>query len=459
MNKLFLCFLSLTLCTIGSFALAAGSATFSLGSPGKSVEVGQQFSIPVNINPGGSAVDTARVQISYSGPVTANSFALTGRLTSASPGNGINAGAGTISWGAFTVDSAITNPGGFGRITFTANAVGEATIRVLSSSKLISNGEEVGNPGGFGSTTVRIVPSTADPASAFALSSPTHPDQEKWYQANTAQFKWSRVGDAQYTWEFDQSPDTIPTKATSDQTKQIKAIKNGVWYFHLGTSLPQNSTKVVAHYRVRVDNLKPNPVEPYLDISNREDLILNFATTDYHSGIASYDLQINSEELENVTSPYAVRGLTVGNNQIIVKAFDNAGNERTGWIKFILDADGTIRDITTSGDSVDFCSIVPVLCTTTWPLFAGLALLLIALFVLFNRRRVNTMAVKTITKTNLGTVSKVITKTDPKTGKQLITKTITKTDTKNIVETDQGTLTKDVIDEDSNLDENSKSKK
>lgn len=425
---------------------AAGGATFFLSGVGKPVEVGQSFSVTVSINPSGTSIDTARAHLSFDNTlISATSANLSGNLTSPSPGNTINNSTGNISWGGFTVENPASSTSPFLRIAFKANAVGTANIRLLGSSKLISDGEEVGNPGGFNSISVQIVPSTASPSAILQLTSPTHPDQEKWYQANIAQFKWADVGGRKYLWGFNQDPDTLPSQTTTDRSKQIKGIKNGIWYFHLSTesAIKENA---VEHYRVKIDTLKPNPIEPYLDISDSANLTLKFATTDYHSGVASYDLRINNVDNPNVVSPFVLHGLNLGTNLVTVTAYDQAGNSRVGWIKFVLEGDGTIRDITTSGAGFDVCATVPFLCTNNvWLL--GFGLLLVILILIFFRRRPNVMKVKTVTHTDVGTIAKITTKTDPKTGKKLVTKVVTKTDTKNITETDAGEITQDKLEE------------
>jgi len=430
---------------------AAGGAVFSLSSVGSPIEVGKQFTVNLNINPGTSSVDTARAHLSFSADlITATGFALNGRITSPSPGNRIDSGAGTVSWGAFTVDTPIISPSSFGQISFIAKAAGTAAIKILSDSKLIDDGNEVSNPGGFNQITVEIIPSTTNPSVIAQLTSPTHPDQDKWYQNNNVQFQWTGITGGHYAWDFDQSPDTIPTKSTTDRTKKITGVKNGTWYFHLAKS-PVADADAVIHYRVQIDSLKPNPIEPYLDIGNQENLVLKFATTDYHSGVASYAIKVNQEStIENVISPYTLRGLNIGSNLITVTVYDQAGNPRTGWVKFALKENGTIEDIKVSGNVSGVCALIPTLCDRPWvPITTGGAsIALLTSVVAIRRRRLNLLNMKKVIHTDVGTVAKTTTRTDPKTGKKLITKTVTKTDTKDIVETDSGIVAKNGVGED-----------
>jgi hypothetical protein len=365
------------------FASAAGNASLILSGVSRPAEVGKTFVVNLNINPGGASVDTARAHITFSNNlISAVNVSLIGNLDSPSPGNSINNGSGSISWGGFTVDRPQLNSGVFARITFRANAVGDAQIGVASASKLISDGEEVGNPGSFNQITVKVVPA-GEGSSPIQLSSSTHPDSDKWYQASTLQMAWNNIPGAEFLWAFDREPETIPSQSIKETGKTIRNVKSGIWYFHLVAKLSDGKLTEPVHYRVQVDTVKPNPIEPYLDVNENEQLAVRFGTTDYHSGIASYDMSVNQQNIENVANPYILRGLNIGENLISVTAYDFAGNVRQGWVRFILNSDGTIRDITTSQSA---CSL-PFGCDAKGYLFlGGIPLLIIGFYLLYRRR-------------------------------------------------------------------------
>ena len=401
LHKLTIFILVLTLISANAASFAAGSATMTLSTASKTVDLGSNFSVNVAINPSGSAVDTARMMATFtSGVISVVGITLTGVLDSPSPGNGFNNSAGTISWGGFTVARQLNTAGSFARITFRANTIGDATLTLDGGSRIISNGEEVSNPAAFNQVKVSVVEGEGNNAQLLGLSSSTHPDQATWYQATTAQFKWSSIPEAAYLWEWDHDPETIPTQRTDDLSKTLRNIKSGVWYFHLQAKLPNGDTMGPAHYRVQVDNVKPNPIEPYLDVNDQQQLTVRFATTDYHSGIANYDLRVNQQDIENASNPYVLRGLNIGENFIVVTAYDLGGNVRQGWVKFILNPDGTIRDITVSQEG---CSL-PFGCDTKgYLLLFGLPPLLIIgvlIYLRFAPRRA-TSAQTTPTNTTL----------------------------------------------------------
>lgn len=382
--KSFLAFLCLGVVLIQVQPVWAGSAVFTISATARPVEVGDTFVVNININPSGSAVDTARAILSFSSDtISAVNVSLGGALDSPSPGNSINNSAGTISWGGFTVDRQLTSSGLFARATFKANAVGDAIISVNSSSRIISDGNEVGNPSGYNQIRVSIIPATNAGNKLLQLSSLTHPNQEVWYQSTTAQFTWNTIPNATYLWHWDREPETIPAQVIKDPNKTIRNIKSGIWYFHLQAKLSDGNITEPVHYRVQVDNVKPNPIEPYLDVNDQQQLTVRFATTDYHSGVTTYDLRVNQEDIENAPNPYILRGLNVGENFIVVTAYDAAGNVRQGWVKFVLNSDGTIRDITVSQDS---CSL-PFGCDSKgYVILFGFPVLILIFYIIYIRK-------------------------------------------------------------------------
>lgn len=384
---------------------AAKSASIYLGPVNKPVEVGKTFVVNVSINPNGASIDTARVRLTFDNNlISAVNASLGGSLDSPAPGNSINNGSGNISWGGFTVENPMTAPGLFARIIFKANAEGTANIKIAGDSRLISNGEEAGNPSSFNSISVKIVPA-GEGSSPLQLSSPTHPNSDKWYQASSVQLVWNSIPGATYLWAWDRDPEAVPTQSTKDTTKTLRNVKSGIWYFHLQARLSDGKHTETISYRAQVDDVKPNPIEPYLDVNDESQLTVRFATTDYHSGVANYDLRVNQENIENAPSPYVLRGLNVGANIIAATAYDLAGNVRQGWVKFVLNSDGTIRDVTVS----EAVCRLPFGCDTNgYILIISIPLVLLAFFFLYRRR-----------------VSAGVVVTPIAPGEQLITKTTT----------------------------------
>lgn len=64
----------------------------------------------------------------------------------------------------------------------------------------------------------------------------------------------------------------------------------------------------------------------------QESYLISFNTTDSESGIAYYDMKIDSDDYKKVTSPVAV---SKNASRVIVRAVDNAGNERSAIYHFV----------------------------------------------------------------------------------------------------------------------------
>ncbi len=77
-------------------------------------------------------------------------------------------------------------------------------------------------------------------------------------------------------------------------------------------------------------------IEPQ-DETNSHHPIIRFHTEDLTSGVASYDLSLDLEEYEKVSSPFTIHEPAEGVHGIAVKAFDRAGNFRTSFKQLIID--------------------------------------------------------------------------------------------------------------------------
>ena len=70
------------------------------------------------------------------------------------------------------------------------------------------------------------------------VESPTHPNPDAWYRANTATFTWTQPPDGpeiqSYDWFLGRSPDTIPEGVYRGMTttKTWDALDDGTWYLH-----------------------------------------------------------------------------------------------------------------------------------------------------------------------------------------------------------------------------------
>ncbi len=224
-------------------------------------------------------------------------------------------------------------------LTFRVVSLGEAEIKFGGKTSVLAND-------GQGTNVLNQKPSaffrfSLAPPQGPTISSPTHPDQEKWYQDNSPLFIWSKSQFSEgYSFEFNQDPADTPdtTVDGTDATASFQNVTNGVWYFHLREKAG-GVWGGISHYGVRVDNQAPAGFKVNVSPSNRttnRSPIIRFFTTDALSGLDHFEIKIislSSDEAAQAlffeaTSPYQVINLKPGRYQVVVRALDKAKNTR-----------------------------------------------------------------------------------------------------------------------------------
>jgi len=97
---------------------------------------------------------------------------------------------------------------------------------------------------------------------APVVNSPTHPDQDVWYNNNDPSFIWSASdisGITGYSYLLDQTPDTIPDNSSEGTatSRSYTDVPNGTWYFHVKAQNGSDLWGDTAHYRVRINTSGP----------------------------------------------------------------------------------------------------------------------------------------------------------------------------------------------------------
>ena len=325
---------------------ASGAATMILTPQSQSVEVGDTFEVTIDINANTESIDTVRAYVAFSADVLqATDVSLGSLFPRVSPGSSVNNTSGEISMGGFTLDDPVDGSGVFATMTFEAIAEGVADISVLSSSKMISAGEEKINPSGIGSASVDVgaaaLEEIEEGAAYLRVESRTHPNENAWSQEKIASFAWTLDGGetdiAQYYVAFDDQPETDPTEELSAEevTYEIEDVEDGLQYFHIkGVHESGLSTNTV-HYAVRVDATSPNPIEPTVSatqVLEGETIEMYYGTTDETSGVLYYEVAISGGPYVPQESPILFEDLEAGTYILQVGAVDHAGNSTYGSI-------------------------------------------------------------------------------------------------------------------------------
>jgi len=222
-------------------------------------------------------------------------------------------------------------------LTFRVVSAGEAELRFGGKSSVLAHdgaGTEV-----LTQSSSAFFNFSYPPPLGPVISSPTHPDQEKWYRENNPIFVWPKSAGAEaYSFKIDQDPGGAPDTVAegADSTVAFENLKNGIWYFHLREKA-NGVWGGASRYAIKIDNNPPAEfrvnVSPSARTANRSP-IFRFFTTDELSALDHFEMKIVhlSEPVQalffGVDSPYRAVNLKPGRYQVVVRAADKAGNLR-----------------------------------------------------------------------------------------------------------------------------------
>ncbi|MBI4054410.1 MAG: hypothetical protein HY397_03730 [Candidatus Doudnabacteria bacterium] len=289
--------------------------------------------------------------------------------------------------------------------TFRVKAVGTALIQFLDETKVLANdglGTNVLSQAHNGIYDLALPP----PAGPVVVSE-THPDQAKWHPNTTAWLKWAPddAGVEAYSYILNDTPTDIPDDISEGARTDIayRNLGDGVRYFHI-KSLRRGSWGGVTHFALNIDSSPPAefPIEIVPGPrTTRKQPVIQFASTDTLSGLDHYELKLiplTPEAISigqgpplflvpltaaasgvdrgqplfiEVDSPYVAPELTYGSYDVIVRAYDRAGNfqEQVQRLKIVS---ALFRNI--SGQGLEFRSRLIIPWIWIW-IFAGLLLL------------------------------------------------------------------------------------
>ncbi|MBN2015488.1 hypothetical protein JW766_01515 [Candidatus Dojkabacteria bacterium] len=208
--------------------------------------------------------------------------------------------------------------------TFRANGLGSASVSVTGRTAM--NGGEVSTSGI--SRTFSIAQYNPIP-SAPSVMSASHPDGNAWYKEKMIELSWGKdSGVIGFSYILDQSESTVPDDMQeSDGTgANLEASSDGVWFFHI-KARSAGGWGDTAHYKVQVDSTAPFfASEPAYEDKGDLQPVIFFAGDDSLSGMDYYEIEVDSEFLGDGVSPYKTKVLPEGEHEIIIRAYDLAGN-------------------------------------------------------------------------------------------------------------------------------------
>lgn len=323
---------------------------------------GETFSVALRVNTNGAAINAAEGSAVFDEmKVNVVSISKSGSIFSLWTTEPIFSNAeGTIDFAG-----GLPSPGYSGSsglvLTITFKAKTATTVRgytdiVLVSGAILANdGEGTNILSSLGKHTVYIgpsgfyespapLPSPGQPSVSFApvITSPTHPDQDKWYSNKNPVFKWelpSGVKEVKLVLSRRSSSAPLISYIPPISEKTLTDLEDGVWYFN-GRFRTASGWDPITSFRFQIDTQAPDSFEITRvdtdDPTNPQPELL-FESRDGTSGIDRYEMKIGEgdwfvidKELEG--KPYKLPLQAPGDHPVSVKAFDNAGNFTTATI-------------------------------------------------------------------------------------------------------------------------------
>jgi hypothetical protein len=167
-----------------------------------------------------------------------------------------------------------------------------------------------------------------DTGRSFIVFSPTHPNQNRWYNHKSARFVWKGTEKAVYAYSMDTFATTLPSnsKTITAPSIELPIPGDGIFYFHLRLA----SGGPTAHYRIQSDRTPPIITEMRMSASKivaGDVLRVLFDAEDITSGVQNnYYVDLGNRLFLPFGSEIAVPFLEPGNKTLILRVYDGAGN-------------------------------------------------------------------------------------------------------------------------------------
>jgi hypothetical protein len=180
------------------------------------------------------------------------------------------------------------------------------------------------------------------------ISSPTHPDEQAWYNNYSPVFSWKLPeGALEVKTLISKLASRNPTVpyAPPISEKVAEKLVDGTHYFSLQARTKDGWTPT-SRFQVNVDTSAPLPFRIQIVNDARDKKIpphIAFETTDQLSGISHYEVRLDNGEPMRTSShdakdPFAIPTLDPGGHVATVQAFDRAGNMTQTTLDFFVDA-------------------------------------------------------------------------------------------------------------------------
>ncbi len=363
----------------GEIAQAANASLYLSPANGTNT-IGSGFWVNVMVNTDGAEVNTAGGKISFD----ANKLEVTSLSTGGSVLNlwikspVFSNKTGTISFSGGTPSPFNGRANKLFTINFKTKQAGSASVNFVSGTILANDGKGTNILTGMGNGIYTISPKAQAPKKedkkeidtkkinttklkkdiikeinkdkevAVSYNKPkvmseTHPDSNKWYREKNVKFNWElpkEVEGVSILLNQKEISDPGPVSDGLFSSKEYKDVKDGVSYLHLKFK-DKRGWGAIEHFKIQIDSTPPDS-----KIEVKQDDITDwptiyFESNDEISGIAKYELFLDSLSSEVINlkaseDKYKLSNIGIGNHSIAVKVMDNAGYEKFTKINFTV---------------------------------------------------------------------------------------------------------------------------
>jgi len=163
------------------------------------------------------------------------------------------------------------------------------------------------------------------PVDLPAVSSPTHPDQAKFYMNRQVAVQWERELGYRYSYILTKrervEPDNVPEEEINSTI--FDGLEDGIYWFGIKAIDRQGRAGAAAFFRLMIDGTPPQDVEASITQDEAGRVFLALASTDKLSGIDYYEIKTPEEVFKEFESQVLTLDKATA---ITVKVFDKAGN-------------------------------------------------------------------------------------------------------------------------------------
>lgn len=356
-NKLTIIKISVLIFLIFSPWQIAQAASLYFSPSSGSYSISQNFSVSIFVSSADQAMNAASGTISFSqDKLQITSLSKSGSIFSL----WVQEPVFSNDSGTANFEGIVLNPGFTGAsgkiitINFKTKAAGSAPISFSAGSVLANDGKgtkiltSTGN-GTFTISSSAIPPPEETPPEEYmppptpastpakpSVSSPSHPEENKWYSNKNLQLSWKLPSDITgVSLLLDRKPVSNPGPVSEGliEAKSFENLDDGIWYFHIKFK-NEHGWGAITHRKVLIDTVPPEPFEINVQRKDFTDPapVLLFQATDALSGVQYYEIKIGQGEPYNVTAedikdkPYKMPLQAPGKYLVLVKAYDGAEN-------------------------------------------------------------------------------------------------------------------------------------